>query len=1742
MSAPVSKKTAIALAAALLCHATALAQLPSGGTVVGGAAAINAAGANQVITQTTPKAIINWQDFSIGAGNSVRINQPNTSSVILNRVTGNNPSHILGNLSANGQVFLVNPFGVYFGAGAVVDVGGLIATTLSIRNDDFMAGNYVFSREGLAARREVINAGLLKARDGGYIVLAGDYAGNSGVIQARLGTAALASGNKLTLDIAGDSMINFTVDEKAVADLSGVNNSGQLLADGGRAIMTAATARDLAATSVNNTGLVRAQSTVERNGEIYLMAEGGNAQVSGTLDASGSGAGQTGGRIAVLGERVALTGNARLDASGDAGGGTINVGGSYQGKGPLPNARSAYVARDVTIDASARNNGNGGDVVVWSDEYTRYYGDIAAKGGAQGGDGGNVEISGKAILDFNGTANTLAPKGNAGTLLLDPSDIEIVQSVDAATADMTGSEPFRDATDNGGTSRMSVGALETALAGGNVTVTTTTASGTAPKGGTITIDDGNGGGVQWNSGSTLRLQASNRIVINSHVEGYNGTIWLDAANGATQKSGTVIGANGLLLTGGGNWDLVGITSDNFVGSWNKVNTFAANISGGYVQFSNDKNLTIGTVNGVSGVTHANGNTQFYLDRNNGVLNLAQNVSTSSMYVRAQGGINQTAGALQVNNLALRNGSANLAMAGNNIRNISADINGDLVVNTQGSMTVGNPYGQAGIKTNNHNVTITTGDAAGFDPTKLPDGTNPASLTLNESIDAGTGTIRLTAGSGGVYQRHDVDAATSEPLDAGSLKAGNLLLQGASSSSVTPFVLNNAKNLVTTMAARTNGSISYTGGPLNIGSVGGVSGINTTANTIVTLAGVDAQGRATPAIYNDNNVSLSVGGNLNIFANINAATATGSGVVSVGVGGDYIAQTFLGSRINANTLGVFGDDLLGTFYLTTNVSALSAAGGKTMVINNSAYTGELTGLGIGAVAASATAPDVSGSGSTTVTSSSKPVGDFYLTTGGALNIIKLNSQGDNLLLRANSLNILLDAATKNGARIMLQPYNTAYRIGIENGTDTDFTADINYSAGLLKKFTNETATFFIGTPQNAILNDSNVNAAAKNIQTGDIHIGSDGALDLGYRSLSAQTTGSIVAHEVGPLYNLRLAATNLTIHSFKTFGPQMHFFTNNLTLPGTADKYQNLNKPQITFRTLNDETIWVGNSPKSWEPNFTAAEIMKMPDGSTIIISGSTDYPFPNGGAGYGDIHLPWDDTLGAALGNRKLVISTGNKVFTYSRTPTFTKKNDGGTSGGLWQGCQDLDTCKGENPNPFPDSSIDGGDNSGGGNGSGDGGVVVNPDSGSCVGCPPAPPNTNPYPPQTTTPGDDGGTGGTGTDGSGTSGSGSIGGGDGGGDGGGNGTGGGGTGDGDGGTGTGGAGDGGAGNGTGGGGTGDGTDGSGTGGTGDGTGTGGTGTGGTGDGTGTGGTGTGGGGTGDGDGGDGTGGAGDGGAGNGTGGGGAGDGTDGSGTGGTGDGTGTGGNGTGGGGTGDGDGGAGSGTGGTGDGGNGAGGGGTGEGTDGAGTGDTGDGTGNGGSGGNGSADGDGGAGTGSGGIGDGDGGNGNGAGNGGKGDGAGGADGVGVGDGDGNGGTTGAGDGSGDAGSGSASGGTGDGDSGSGTGGIGAGDGDASNGAGAGGDNAGDAGSSTKGGDLGDDNGSGNGSHDENGASATAPAAFDLNCADVSAAAVNDAVRDDDKADAKNRLIQVNREGLRMDDPCQKPQAQSGPASLDGK
>ncbi len=173
----------------LLSFGANLYALPTGGVVAAGSASISSTALTSTITQSSQNAAINWQGFNIASGEAVRFAQPNSNSVMLNRVLGSDPSAIFGSLSANGKVFLVNPNGILFGQGASVNVAGLVASTLNIADSDFMAGNYKFSGSGSGA---VVNQGSIQA-DGGFVALLGASVSNEGVILAKLGTVALTA-------------------------------------------------------------------------------------------------------------------------------------------------------------------------------------------------------------------------------------------------------------------------------------------------------------------------------------------------------------------------------------------------------------------------------------------------------------------------------------------------------------------------------------------------------------------------------------------------------------------------------------------------------------------------------------------------------------------------------------------------------------------------------------------------------------------------------------------------------------------------------------------------------------------------------------------------------------------------------------------------------------------------------------------------------------------------------------------------------------------------------------------------------------------------------------------------------------------------------------------------------------------------------------------------------------------------------------------------------------------------------------------------------------------------------------------------------------------------------------------------------------------------------------------------------------------------------------------------------------
>ncbi len=373
-------------AAALACGAllSSLAQAgPTGAQVSAGAGSIVQTGApgstTTTVTQSTPKLAIHWQSFNTAAGETVNFVQSNSQAVALNRVLGSDGTQFLGRLNANGQVFVINPNGVLFGKGAQVNVGGLVASTLSLSDADLMAGRLAFKVSGSSA--SVVNEGTLNATGGGaagsgYVALLGGQVSNSGTITAKLGSVALAAGSAVTLDFAGDGLLRVAVDQGALNALA--SNSGSLVADGGSALMTARAAGELIGTVVNNTGLVQARTLQNKAGVIQLLGgfNGGTVAVAGTLDASAP-AGGHGGFVDTSGATVKVADGARVNtlaANGHTGSWLIDPsdytvaasGGDISGATLSNNLASSHITLQSASGATAGSgNVNVNDTVNW---------------------------------------------------------------------------------------------------------------------------------------------------------------------------------------------------------------------------------------------------------------------------------------------------------------------------------------------------------------------------------------------------------------------------------------------------------------------------------------------------------------------------------------------------------------------------------------------------------------------------------------------------------------------------------------------------------------------------------------------------------------------------------------------------------------------------------------------------------------------------------------------------------------------------------------------------------------------------------------------------------------------------------------------------------------------------------------------------------------------------------------------------------------------------------------------------------------------------------------------------------------------------------------------------------------------------------------------------------------------------------------------------------------------------------
>ncbi|WP_454691439.1 two-partner secretion domain-containing protein [Achromobacter aloeverae] len=751
---------------------------PTGGNVVAGSATINNQGNGTLnVNQSSGKAIINWKDFNIGAGETVNFRQPGSKSVTLNRVVGNDPSAIFGQLNANGTVMLVNPNGVVFGKSARVDVGGLVATTANIRDEDFLAGRYKFNQASAKTNAMVVNEGQISIKDSGLAALVAPAVRNSGVIEAKLGHVALAGARTFTVDFQGDGLLSFdasSVVSDAPKDANGkavgalVANTGVIRADGGTVLMTARAVKDVVDNVINTDGIVSARSVGTRNGKIVLSGgDAGTVNVAGTLDASGANAGEQGGKVVVTGQHVNVAGGAAIDASGAAGGGEIALG--SQGVAP-GDGSAAYgnksatlaVAAGATLKADALDRGKGGNVTLWSTDSTSFAGTISARGGANGGDGGFAEVSAEKNINLTGSADLRAPKGAAGTLLIDPETIEIT---DSSAPTNTG------AVDN----VVSRGWLEGQAGNANLTLAAT---------GQITIDSMAAGLImlQTTSGTTFTLSST----------ATGGIRFVDPETEIRTQGGNIV----LQALG------VGSTLDNI----GKLSSLGGNI----------------TLSASGNINLAN-----RIDAGNGAVNVATTA----------GSIYNTGAAAQVvagRSVKLDAEGANVGAAGAAVNTdtgvLSILSGGDIVVangRALSSLAIASRHAMTG-KTNIYQVAspglafdVTDGGSYALTTIVQP-GLN-LSFTGDRSIvagtvDVGTGALALTSTAG------SITGGTNAPLVAGALT-----LQAATAIGAASQALNTTTNSLTATAA---------GGGINVGNTGALNlgNVNATGNVTIGAGG------------------------------------------------------------------------------------------------------------------------------------------------------------------------------------------------------------------------------------------------------------------------------------------------------------------------------------------------------------------------------------------------------------------------------------------------------------------------------------------------------------------------------------------------------------------------------------------------------------------------------------------------------------------------------------------------------------------------------------------------------------------------------------------------------------------------------------------------------------------------------------------------------------------------------------------
>lgn len=961
---------------------------------------------------------------------------------ILGRVVGGEASLIDGLIQVTGgdsNLFLMNPAGIIFGANASLNVPADFTATTANRIglgenwfDGFGANDYRallgapngFQFEGLQPGA-IVNAGNLAVRSGQSLSLLGGTVVNTGTLQA--------SGGNITITaVPGSSRVNLSQTGQILSlEIEPpTDNRGNLLP------ITPQSLPQLLTGSNVETGLaVNAENRVEMADGTPIPSEAGVAIASGSIDVSGD----VGGNVNVLGDLVGAIG-ANIDASGSNGGGTVLIGGEYQGQGTVPNASRTFVSRDSVINADALLNGDGGRVIVWANEVTGFYGNISARGGNNRGDGGFVEVSGKQDLIFDGRVDVSAANGNWGTLLLDPTNITISNAAD--TGGVVGALPDILQGDFAGADiNINTGTLQNQA--GNVlleaTDNITIANGitlTFVAGGSITFTaDADGDGIgNFSMDPTQVINAPGRNIAISGASITGGTIATRALNAGTISLNAIGDVNVTRLdsstNGAGTGGEITVTSTN--GAINVIGAVEAGSAGAGLGDGGTITLT----------ARGDITTADVLARSN-----ADGVGGNITITSTEGSIDTTAAIFGVHTFGATGGSILLNARGD-VR--TGSVRTDAFTGEAGNITLNSTAG---------NISSTTElDATAF--------LNGGAIALSANGDINT--AQLGAGSTNGNGGNITFTST-----AGAIGSGNLDTQSTfgDAGDITLNAMNDI-TVVTGVSSFTNINGMGNGGDIAITSTAGA--IDTSAARINASAFIGNSGSVTLNALGDITTqdifaevsNIGDGGNVSFTSTAGAISTNDVSTRSVSGNGGAIAFT-AGDSITTNTInssstaqgrggaialnaqsditsgvltfgsasGLGGDALTANTPTTLNLAAGFNNGGADIVLGN------VTPLGDALLPASIVTNggnfSLAFNGDSTLTT---PVdtggGDLSLGSTGTLTVASTaNAAGGNIILTGNEIDLTGGVNSISGTTIALQPVTANQALQIGNTTDS-----------------------------------------------------------------------------------------------------------------------------------------------------------------------------------------------------------------------------------------------------------------------------------------------------------------------------------------------------------------------------------------------------------------------------------------------------------------------------------------------------------------------------------------------------------------------------------------------------------------------------------------------------------------------------------------------------------------------------------